>query len=319
MNPQPDRLSLLEPPYLALRSMPIDAVAVRHSAGRGKALVWSVGSQTPVRLIEALRTRPGGTGLVLVLPEPGRLSDPARLLRLVEVLRPVGILPHFEGTDADDLVEVLKRPPADPAVEVTEYLGWRGLTADRETTRLIRRTIELSTDIRSVAALSRALYLSRRALGRRFLRGGLPVPSHWLHFARLLRVVFRLQNSRDSVLNIGYQYGYPDGFSLSNQMLRLTGVRPSEARACLGWEWFMEAWLRTEAEAGSLAPVGVDAQGREARTRSRARAGVGDDEAEMDATADEHVTAADAMPEVAPWPAGRADTRDVEKVARRAG
>lgn len=78
--------------------------------------------------------------------------------------------------------------------------------------------------------------------------------SHWLQFGRILRVAIRLQNSEDSVLAVGYELGYPDGFSLSNQMFRLTGYRPVEARQYLGWEWILEAWLRREADTGGLAP-----------------------------------------------------------------
>jgi len=104
------------------------------------------------------------------------------------------------------------------------------------------------------------MYLSRRALGRRFESEGLPVPSHWLHFCRLLRVAFRLQNSDDSVVAAGFRLGYSDGFSLSNQMHRLTGFRPQEARKYLGWEWLLEAWLRREAEQGGLRPEKGGAQ-----------------------------------------------------------
>lgn len=254
MQPTRDRLEILLPPYLELAPVPFDEGAIRRCPARGAALAWRVGARTPDRFVSALTNRPGGLALIVMLPSPEDMPDPTRLLRFVEEVRPAAVLPHFEAATAEDLAHVLRRPPEDPAAEVTDYLRWRGLGADRDTTHLLRRTVELSADLRSVAALSRSLYLSRRALGRRFLSRGLPVPSHWLHFSRLLRVVFRLQTTQDSVLHIGYQFGYPDGFSLSNQMLRLTGVRPSEARSLLGWEWFMEAWLRTEAEAGNLAP-----------------------------------------------------------------
>lgn len=112
----------------------------------------------------------------------------------------------------------------------------------------------MSAELRTVSALSRSLYLSRRALGRRFLSRGLPVPSHWLHFARVLRAAIQLQNSDDSLFSVASQLGYTDGFALSNQMKRLTGVRPSTARERLGWEWLVEAWLRTEARDGALTP-----------------------------------------------------------------
>jgi AraC-like DNA-binding protein len=168
--------------------------------------------------------------------------------------RPLGILPYHETPSVEDLVWALTRPPEDLPLEVTEYLIWRGIPLDRETARIIRKTVELSAEVRSISALARSLYLSRRALGRRFLNRGLPVPSHWLHFARLLRVAIRLQNSGESVVAIGFELGYPDGFSLSNQMMRLIGCRPSEVRAHLGWEWVLEAWLRREADTGGLAP-----------------------------------------------------------------
>lgn len=78
---------------------------------------------------------------------------------------------------------------------------------DRDTRRLISRTIELAGDIRSVSGLSRSLYLSRRTLGRRFLSRSLPVPSHWLHFGRILRAALRLQSSDDTLFSVACDLG----------------------------------------------------------------------------------------------------------------
>ncbi|MEM7416111.1 MAG: AraC family transcriptional regulator [Gemmatimonadota bacterium] len=140
---------------------------------------------------------------------------------------------------------------------MTDYLAWRGIVVERDTTQLIRRIVELSADLRTVTALARGMYMSRRALGRRLMTRGLPVPSHWLQVARILRVAARLQNTDTSILSLAYQSGYPDGFSMSNQMHRLIGYRPSQMREYLGWEWIFEAWLRREAEAGGLSPSSV--------------------------------------------------------------
>jgi AraC-like DNA-binding protein len=107
--------------------------------------------------------------------------------------------------------------------------------------------------------VSRSLYVSRRALGRRLALEGLPVPSHWLQMGRLLRVAVRLQNSEATVSSVAFEHGYPDGFSLSNQMERLMGHRPSEVRRRLGWEWLVESWLRREAGAGRLSSPGIAA------------------------------------------------------------
>ena len=134
----------------------------------------------------------------------------------------------------------------------TDYLQWRGINVDIEVRRLIRKTIDLSSELRSVTALARSLYLSRRALGRRFLTNGLPVPSHWLHFGRVLRASLSLQSSGMTLAEAASRFGYPDGFALSNQMQRLVGVRPSDARRYLGWDWLVEAWIHTEAASGGF-------------------------------------------------------------------
>ncbi|MBM4372919.1 MAG: helix-turn-helix transcriptional regulator [Deltaproteobacteria bacterium] len=251
----PPALSLFGHPYSVLA--PVTGGKRQLSAeGRrpGTALVWRLDRGAHDHDTPVVRDRPGGLPLVVILPRFGGPASHPGLGGVVDSVRPCAVLPYHPDPDPDDLCAVLRRPPEDLAVEITDYVAWRGLRLDRETVHLVRRIVGLSSDLRSISALSRSLYMSRRALGRRFVARGLPVPSHWLHFARLLRVAIRLQNSDDSVLSVGYELGYPDAFSLSNQMVRLTGYRPSEARAFLGWEWLLEAWLRKEADQGSLAP-----------------------------------------------------------------
>jgi AraC-like DNA-binding protein len=248
-------LSLLSPPYEGIR--PVGG-GLRHLKleGRrpGSALVWEMGKGIHQQDAGIVRGRPGGLPLLVILPPAEDLSRDSGLIRLLEEVRPQGILPFHESPAAEELACVLRQPPENLGSEVTEYLRWRGIRLGRDTAHLVRRIVALSAELRSVSALARAMYLSRRALGRRFMAQGLPVPSHWLHFARLLRVAIRLQNCDESVLSVGYELGYPDGFSLSNQMARLTGHRPTDARIYLGWEWLVEAWLRQEAETGGLAP-----------------------------------------------------------------
>lgn len=201
-----------------------------------------------------VQNRPGGLALLVILPAADVIEADPRVVPAVQRSRPHAILPHHEEPATTDLAELLRKPPSDLAASVTDYLDWRGLGVDRETVHLLRRIVDLSEEIRSVSALARGLYLSRRALGRRLMQRGLPVPSHWLQIGRLLRLTGRLQNSQASLFSVACESGYPDGFSLSNQMHRLTGYRPSQVREYLGWEWLLEAWLRKEAEAGGLAP-----------------------------------------------------------------
>ena len=251
----PPALSLFIHPYRTLLPVTGGKRQLR-SEGRapGGALVWHLRGGAHEQDAAVVRDRPGGLSLIVILPPFAAPTADPGLLGIIESMRPSAVLPFHPEPDVDDLAALLRKPPEDLAVELTDYVAWRGFQLDRETVHLIRRIVSLSADLRSITALCRSLYMSRRALGRRFVSRGLPVPSHWLHFARLLRVAIRLQNSDDSVLSVGFEVGYPDAFSLSNQMLRLTGFRPSEARAFLGWEWLLEAWLRKEADEGALAP-----------------------------------------------------------------
>jgi len=245
--------SLLAPPYRALT--PLDSSELLHAKGpslRGCALVWFMGSGRSEREAALVASRTAGLALIVILPPAGVVGIPGHLLDLLDACRPQSILPFHSSPDPEELGRLLARPPADFAGEVTDYLSWRGLVLDNDMRRLVRKTLELSGELRSIGGLARAVYLSRRALGRRFMNNGLPVPSHWLQFGRLLRAAVQLQTGSDSLFVVAHGLGYSDGFALSNQMFRLTGVRPSTVREKLGWEWLVESWLETETAEGSL-------------------------------------------------------------------
>lgn len=237
----------------------------------GLSLVWHLGRGKPTQDLQPALNRPGGVSLVVILPPAPRLRQNPDIFRVVEACRPHSILPFHEEAVPEELSALLRRPPSDLPAQVTDYLAWRGLRVDLDTRRLIRRAVELSEEVTTVSALSRRVYLSRRALGRRFLNAGLPVPSHLLHFSRVLRAAIRLQESAESIATVANALGYPDGFSMSNQMYRLTGARPSDARSRLGWEWLVEAWLRVEAREGGLRARLKGADGTEGASRGAQR------------------------------------------------
>ena len=239
------RLEVLDHPYQIPRS-PLP--------NRGSALLWNLKLGEISSGSRSVRARPPGVALFILLPPTSELGSREALLRLMALCRPHSVLPHVNEIDPDELVPVLRRFPSHFDVEVTEYLIWRGIEVDLDTRRLLRKTLELSGELRTVGGLARALYMSRRALGRRFMTRGLPVPSHWLHFGRVLRGSIRLQDPHANLFTIGCDLGYPDGFAFSNQMKRLTGLRPSMMRECFGWEWIVESWLFREAESGNLSP-----------------------------------------------------------------
>ena len=144
---------------------------------------------------------------IVILPATVDLDSEPQLLRVVEACRLHSILPFHHEPHVDDLTALLRREPEDLSVEIMDYLQWRDINVDIEVRRLIRKTIDLSSELRSVTALARSLYLSRRALGRRFLTNGLPVPSHWLHFGRVLRASLILQSSGMTLAEAASRFG----------------------------------------------------------------------------------------------------------------
>jgi AraC-like DNA-binding protein len=250
------RYFALFPPYAEVEpvSHPTDLPS-EPLPPRGAALIWNLYMGDWGSGSREVRHRPAGVALFILLPPATKMDEADGLLALMEACRPHSILPHMEELNPQELVAYLRRFPADLPLEVTDFLAWRGIEFDTDTRRLIRKTLELSGELRTVSGLARSLYMSRRALGRRFTTRGLPVPSHWLHFGRILRASIRLQNPDSTLYSVACELGYPDGFSLSNQMSRITGLRPSLMRECFGWEWIVEAWIREEAVAGNLSPT----------------------------------------------------------------
>ena len=202
----------------------------------GSALVWVLESGATESDRNIVEQRPGGVSLIVILPRVADLANDPTILHLIEACCPHGILPFHERLAERELAQVLKRPPDDLSASVTDYLAWRGIRIDRDTVHLIRRTIDNSADLHSISALARSMYVSRRALGRRFLsRGRLPVPSYWLQLGRLLRVAIKRQNSRESIFSVAYKFGY---LVADMNAIQLTaearGLRNDPARAPSG-------------------------------------------------------------------------------------
>ena len=250
----PPPFALFPPPYREFIPLePSETFPRDRKVLRGTALIWNLKKDDDAYLLKRASSRPAGLPLMIILPPAQELrACRDKVLAVAEEARPQTILPHQPRMEPEEMRCLLRREPSNLPQEFTDYLLWRGLPLDQETRRIVRRTVELSLELRTLQALARALYLSRRALGRRFQKRGLPVPSHWLQVSRLLRATLRMQNSGSSLFEVAFSLGYPDGFTLSNQMERLVGVRPSVARERLGWEWFVEAWLQREKETGGL-------------------------------------------------------------------
>ena len=246
------RLQVFGPPYTGFTPTADELLRSRAPAC-GKALVWwLVDGEQQIDEYERLAVRPPGLPLIVLLPAATEIKRTLPLLNRVIALLPKSVLPApYLGTP-EYLKQVLSAPPKSMSESVTRYLKRRGVLKSEEMTREVKRIFELAPEIVSVTRLARRLYTSRRTLGRHFAVKGVPVPSHWLQFARLLHVTVQLQNDSSAIFRVATRMGYPDGFTMSNQMKRLTGYRPTEVRAWLGWEWVLEAWLQREAAAGNV-------------------------------------------------------------------
>ncbi len=239
-------IQLFAPPYDRFRE-DVDDVYAGAAPPAGCALVWwLVDGQRQVADFERLRVRPSGVPLVIMLPPARDIARTMPLLNHVMSLHPRSVLPAVYLGTPEHVRLVLSTPPDSLSTAIVRYLSRRGLFRTSGVEREVQRIFELAPEVTSITKLARRMYASRRTLGRHFAAAGLPVPSHWLQFARLLHVCMHLQTDSAAIFRIATRFGYPDGFTLSNQMKRLIGYRPSQIRTLLGWEWIVETWLRRE-------------------------------------------------------------------------
>ena len=245
-------LSFFAPPYFE----PIQAgeLIQRERPPRGVYLLWDLRHTTDFATIaEQVSRRPHGMGLVIVLPPPHQLQRIQDVLDGLVDFHPCAILPASLNS-SDRLRQLLRNLPRNPHHEFVTYLKRRGLLCDDRTREEVDRLFAEARLVRSVATLARRMASSRRTLGRHFAGAGLPAPSRWLQFARLLYVSLYLQRNRCSIGRAAAEMGYPDPFTMSNQMKRLTGLRPSEVKLRYGWSWIIECWIVEETRRGGFDP-----------------------------------------------------------------
>ena len=238
-------LYLFQPPYRTCD--PVDLSWEPEELLPGAAIVWFMAPYKEVYAeLDWLRKRPASLPFFVVLPEPEDIAPLAPVLRAIPELGPRGVLPvGGPGTEYALRTLLATSPPSLPDA-ATEQLTRLGVVRDRVTYDRVTTIFAGAPNISSIDQLARNLCQSRRTLGRFFRERELPVPSHWLQFARLLHVAVHLQNTSLTINRVASRFGYPDGFTMSNSMKRLTGYRPSFVREHLGWEWLVQAWLRKE-------------------------------------------------------------------------
>jgi AraC-like DNA-binding protein len=245
-------IALLQPPYDVF--IPIKTGWRPGEGGpKGEILAWWLRSgekQQPE--FDWLEHRPHGVPLIVILPLPSEVLGTRPLLSAIMDLRPTGVLPVGDLSTPERILELVNCGPSNLPATLMSYIEWRQLVLNAEVWREIRMLFEISPEVKSIGAASRRLYASRRTLGRHFATVGIPVPSHWLQFARLFHAAVALQSGRYTVAQVASRYNYPDAFTLSNQMKRLLDCRPSELRYVSGWEWLVEAWFQQEIRNGGF-------------------------------------------------------------------
>lgn len=251
-------LSLVLPPYQAFSG--IEEIA--RCPERGVALLWLVSDAIGQRVeYEWLLQRPAGVALVIMLPPPGEVARALPLLREANVLRPRGVLPNSGVSGLEALRLLLGSAPRDLPGMAVGHFTQEGILRNQKVRGLVRRMFEMAPVVPSITRLSRKMYTTRRTLGRLFEAEGLPVPSHWLQFARLLCVSALIQERQNlPIFKAATHMGYPDGFTMSNQMKRLIGCRPSDVRENLGLSWILEEWIRRERDASRMKWPGMHAR-----------------------------------------------------------
>lgn len=245
-------LALFSPPYERYHEISVDWVPAELPP-RGKCVIWwLLDARCQEDEFAWLQERTPGLPLIIILPPAQALSRVLPLLNYVALLEPRAVLPFTRTFGLNTVRRLLQAPPRNVPLALTVYLTRRGLLPHDRQRQDARAIFELAPTVKCIARVAGKLSTSRRTLGRRFMAAGLPVPSHWLQFGRLFHVALRLQQEDTAMFRIAAKLGYPDGFTMSNQMKRLIDCRPTDVRAHLGWEWIVESWIRRELLTGGI-------------------------------------------------------------------
>lgn len=233
------------PPYHNYHPVPLGCR--QNEIEPGASLIWMIAPVGKVYSeLDRVSSRHRGLPLFVVLPQPSEILSLASILRDLPNLRPKAVVPSAGEGFVNSLRRLLSAPPRRLPAEVADHLDLAHMIPDQQSREVIQTVFRVAPQVSSIDRLAARMCWSRRTLGRFFQERGLPVPSHWLQFARILHVAIRLQNAETNINRISARFGYTDGFTMSNSMKRLTGYRPSFVREHLGWEWIVESWIRRE-------------------------------------------------------------------------
>jgi len=98
-----------------------------------------------------------------------------------------------------------------------------------------RRVMEFPSHYDDLHPLAETCGSTRGALKARFRRRGLPSPSLYLRWFRLMSVAYALSDRNVTVAQVANRLGYTSDGNLCRAMLSLTGMTTTEVRTLPGW------------------------------------------------------------------------------------
>jgi AraC-like DNA-binding protein len=238
---------LLKPPYLRPERLPNITRLCPRQLDPGTLLVVELEKPEAAwpnlqQWLPRLRAAHPGAPLVLWVPGEVGAGDLANLARRAGRLGVRAVLTRYEAIE--DTLRATLTEPVRLEADIVEWFGLRGVSVSPELGFLIQQIFYHAPAQRTLADVLRVLRLPASSVGAKFSKKTLPPPSTWLHLAHALHAVLRLQAApADSLSKVALDLGYSDHSALSRQITRNFGLRPSEIRCTLGWEWLLERWV----------------------------------------------------------------------------
>lgn len=246
-------LALLAPPYTAAVPAPRNLASLRPDrCAPGTLLLLQVADPLPCctrlpNVVPSLRARFPTLPVVVWAEQPSaelrHLGCRAALLGVRAVLSADEDVPSV-------LRRILTRPMHLPD-DVVEWLRLRGLPLDSRCAAIVRGMVNAAANTDDLDAalwsVGETPDSARKYLNnvKRKKRKHLPPAQDTFRLARALYVVLRVQDHpTTSLLRIAHDLGYSDHSSVSRQLDGVFGLRPSEVRHALGWEWLLERWVK---------------------------------------------------------------------------
>jgi AraC-like DNA-binding protein len=114
-----------------------------------------------------------------------------------------------------------------------------------------RRVMEFPSHYDDLQPIARACGVTRGALKARFRRRGLPSPSVYLRWFRMMAVSYALSDRTATVAQVASRMGFTSDGNLCRAMRSLTRQTPTEVRTVYGWNRLLIrfAWTHLGAEA----------------------------------------------------------------------